>query len=436
MSAATTDASVDSRRVLIVGGGPTGMATALFLTARGVPVCVLERNLGPHDDPRAATYHPPSLELLEPSGVTAELHERGIVARTWQFRDRREGLIAEYDLGVLAEDTRYPYRLQCEQHKLTAMIQRRVAASPLAQIIHGAEVTDVAQTDAGVRVTFVEHVGSEGSMRAASAVGTAGTTRATRAARAATASLRGEWLVGADGGRSVVRKSQQIDFTGFTWPERFLVITTDFDFGALGYAYSSYTMDPDEWTATFKVPGPDDRGIWRSVFPTRAEDDERELLDAARAADRLAALVPQSRRARVVHTNLYAVHQRVALTYRRGRVLLAGDAAHVNNPLGGMGLNFGLHDAASLAERLARVWHGEADASLLDQYDRQRRAVAEQYLQAQTIANKQTLEERDPARREARKDEMRWTAADRAAARRYLLRTSMIEGLQAAAKIA
>jgi 3-(3-hydroxy-phenyl)propionate hydroxylase len=403
--------SGDDAQVLIVGGGPTGMAAALFLTARGVPVCVLERNAGPHDDPRAATYHPPSLEMLEPSGVTSELHSRGILARTWQFRDRREGLVAEYDLAVLAGDTRYPYRLQCEQHKLTAMLERRVAASSLARIVHGVEAVAVAQDASGVTV----------EARAGSA--------------AQTQRFRGAWLVGADGGRSVVRKSQDIDFKGFTWPERFLVITTDFDFATRGYAYSSYTMDPQEWTATFKVPGADERGIWRSVFPTRPEEAESELLDFARAADRLAALVPESRDARIVHTNLYGVHQRVAQSYRRGRVLLAGDAAHVNNPLGGMGLNFGLHDAQSLASRLARVWHGDGDESLLDQYDRQRRAVAEQYLQAQTIANKQTLEERDPAQRDARKAEMQRTAADRSLARQYLRRTSMIEGLEAASRI-
>ena len=193
----------------------------------------------------------------------------------------------------------------------------------------------------------------------------------------------------------MVRKSQDIGFEGFTWPERFLVIMTTFDFEPLGFAFSRYTMDPVEWAATFKVPGEDGRGVWRCVFPTRPEEAEHELLDFARAADRLDAFVPSSRGAEVSHTNLYAVHQRVATTYRRGRVLLADDAAHVNNPLGGMGLNFGLHDAHGLAQRLAKIWQGAAPDALLDQYDRQRRAVAEQYLQGQTIANKQLLEERE-----------------------------------------
>ena len=399
-----------AQRVLIAGGGPAGMSAALFLLAEGVPVTVLERSVTPHADPRAATYHPPTLEMFEPSGVTAELHDRGIVARHWQYRDRHSGLVAQFDLGVLADDTRYPYRLQCEQHKLVAMLERRVAAHPLARVVHGAELVGVTQTDEQVQVEIRHpHGGSE--------------------------HLRGLWLIGADGGRSVVRKSQDIGFEGFTWPERFLVITTTFDFQTLGYAYSSYTMDPIEWAATFKVPGEDDRGIWRCVFPTRPEDAEDTLLDFGRAAERLAAFAPESVQGRIVHTNLYAVHQRVAQTYRKGRVLLAGDAAHVNNPLGGMGLNFGVHDAHNLAQRLGRLWRGEAGSEVLDQYDRQRRAVAERYLQAQTIANKQTLEETDDAARRARQAAMRATAADPQQARGYLLRTAMIEGLRAAAAI-
>lgn len=399
-----------AQRVLIAGGGPAGMSAALFLLAEGVPVTVLERSVTPHADPRAATYHPPTLEMFESSGVTAELHDRGIVARHWQYRDRHSGLVAQFDLGVLADDTRYPYRLQCEQHKLVAMLERRVAAHPLARVVHGAELVGVTQTDEQVQVEIRHpHGGSE--------------------------HLRGLWLIGADGGRSVVRKSQDIGFEGFTWPERFLVITTTFDFQTLGYAYSSYTMDPIEWAATFKVPGEDDRGIWRCVFPTRPEDAEDTLLDFGRAAERLAAFAPESVQGRIVHTNLYAVHQRVAQTYRKGRVLLAGDAAHVNNPLGGMGLNFGVHDAHNLAQRLGRLWRGEAGSEVLDQYDRQRRAVAERYLQAQTIANKQTLEETDDTARRARQAAMRATAADPQQARGYLLRTAMIEGLRAAAAI-
>jgi len=398
-----------SERVLIAGGGPSGMATALFLIERGIPVTVIERSIEAHADPRAATYHPPTLEMLAPSGVTAELHAQGIIARRWQFRDRREGLVAEFDLSLLADETPFPYRLQCEQHKLVGMMERRVMNSPLATILHGAAVDDVTQDASQVSVG-VSHADGRRER------------------------LSGSCLVGADGGRSVVRKSQNIDFEGFTWPERFLVITTTFDFESLGFAYSSYTMDPIEWAATFKVPGDDGRGIWRCVFPTRIDEHESDLLDAARAAARLCEFVPESATGRVVHVNLYAVHQRVAATYRKGRVLLAGDAAHINNPLGGMGLNFGIHDAYSLAGSLAEAIESGRDEPL-DRYDRQRRTVAERYLQAQTIANKQLLEETDHDRRLARQAEMRAIAADQDRARQYLLRTAMIEGLRVAASI-
>ncbi len=398
-----------SDRVLIAGGGPSGMATALFLSQRGIPVTVIERSVEPHADPRAATYHPPTLEMLSPSGVTDDLHSNGIIAPRWQFRDRREGLVAEFDLGLLADDTPYPYRLQCEQHKLVEMMERRVARSPLATIIHGAAVDEVSQDESTVHVGLTHADGRRES-------------------------LSGSYLVGADGGRSLVRKSQNIEFKGFTWPERFLVITTTFDFESLGFAYSSYTMDPVEWAATFKVPGEDGRGIWRCVFPIRPDENESDLLDGTRAATRLEKFVPESVSGRVVHVNLYAVHQRVAASYRQGRVLLAGDAAHINNPLGGMGLNFGIHDAHSLAEHLIRTIES-GDGAPLDRYDRQRRTVAERYLQAQTIANKQLLEETDVARRTARQMEMRAIAADPERARQYLLRTAMIEGLRAAALI-
>jgi 3-(3-hydroxy-phenyl)propionate hydroxylase len=128
------------------------------------------------------------------------------------------------------------------------------------------------------------------------------------------------------------------------------------------------------------------------------------------------------------------VHQRVAATYRAGRALLAGDAAHVNNPLGGMGMNFGIHDAVSLADKLSRVLNGESE-DLLDLYDRQRRYVANAFLQAMTIQNKRVLEEKDPQKRNERMQEMRETVADPAKARTFLMRTAMFEGLRAAEQV-
>jgi len=397
---------MSDKRVVIVGAGPSGLTAALFLSEAGIPVTVLERHSEPFEDPRAATFHPPTLEMLSPSGVTKRMHDTGILARQWQLWDRDHGLVAEFDLGILADLTPYPYRLQFEQHKLVRILLEILTARPSVDVRFGADVETVIQDREGVSVQTI-----------------------------AGEVFRGAYLIGADGGRSVVRKSQSIDFSGFTYQEQFLVITNRFDFASAGYAYSCYVSDPDEWCALFKVPGREPPGLWRVVFPTQLKERESDLLDHASAEKRLQAFLPIDGSFGVTHVNLYTVHQRVAATYRKGRVLLVGDAAHVNNPLGGMGMNFGIHDAVNLAGKLASVLGG-ANTSVLDQYDRQRRHVANAFLQAMTIQNKKLLEERDIRVRRQNLQEQAEIAKHPDRSRAYLMRTSMIEGLRAANEIA
>jgi 3-(3-hydroxy-phenyl)propionate hydroxylase len=389
-------------RVLIAGGGPVGLLCAWLLGRRGIPVRLFDENESPRDDPRAATTHPATLDLLDAGGLADDMARVGLVCPIFQFWDRPSGeLIAQFDHAVLKDDTRHPFVVQCEQFKTAKLILQRLSKLANVEVLFGHEVIDVMQAADAVTA---EVRGPDGVGR-----------------------HTGAYLIGADGGRSVVRKKSGIAFEGFTWPERFIVLTTPFDFEASrGYCPRSYFADPDEWCNCFKVSADGPPGLWRTVFPTDPAKAEDELMSDAAVQARLQKFFPSAQPYEVVHRNLYVTHQRVAETFRKGRVLLAGDAAHVNNPIGGMGLNGGIQDAANACEKLARiVLDGEADR-LLDLYDRQRRTVAVEFVQEQTIANKKRLEAKDAQTRRQNLDELRDIAADPARAKQFLLRTSMI----------
>src|SRR5262249_3821480 len=262
-----------------------------------------------------------------------------------------------------------------------------------------------------------------------------GAATATVATPAGAKSFQARWLIGCDGGRSQVRKSMNVDFSGFTYEERFLVLSTRYAFDQHGYALTNYIADPEEWCALFKVPGHDERGTWRVVFPVNAQSPEHVIFDEQSVQARLQGFHRKDGAYEVFHRNLYNVHQRVASGYRDGRLLIAGDAAHINNPLGGMGMNFGFHDAFNLVEKLSAIIQDGAPVDLLDLYDRQRRTVAQEYLQRQTIENKRNIEQKDPRERERFYDELRAVVAHRERLRTYLLRASMIERFRRAASI-
>jgi 3-(3-hydroxy-phenyl)propionate hydroxylase len=399
----------DSERVLIAGAGPVGLTAALVLARRGIPVTVLEAGDKVFDDPRAGTIHPPTLELFAESGVTDTMLARGYTVRNYQYRDRRTGVIADFDLRVLQDDTPYPYRVMLEQHKICNILLDQLATLSNGAVLMGHRVTSASQDAAGITATVETPSGSK--------------------------TLRGAWMLGCDGGRSQVRRSMRVEFSGFTYEERFLILSTKYDFAPFGYALTNYIADPDEWCALFKVPGHDERGTWRVVFPVDDTSPEAEIFSEREVQRRIQGFHRKAGDYDVVHRNLYSVHQRVASCYRDGRLLLAGDAAHINNPLGGMGMNFGFHDAFNVCDKLSSIIRDGADESLLDLYDRQRRTVAQEYLQRQTIENKRNIEQKDPREREKFHDELRSIAADRQKLRTYLLRVSMIEGFRRAEAI-
>jgi 3-(3-hydroxy-phenyl)propionate hydroxylase len=392
--------------IIIAGGGPVGVIAALAFARQNIPVQVFEAELRVNDSPRAATTHAATLAMLEDLGLVEDVIRQGLIEPKFRIWDRasRE-IIVEFDFGLLKDDTPFPYVVQCEQHKLANMAIARLKSHPTASIQFSARVSGFAQRDDGVEVTVETPSGTQ--------------------------QIRGSYLIGCDGGRSFVRKALDIAFEGYTHPERFLVLTTPFSFDAeFAQCSRNYFSDPDEWCALFKVSGDGGKGLWRVVFPTQVDETDDQAMNEKAAQRRLQRFFPKAGAYPLVHRNIYRVHQRVAAAFRKGRVFLAGDSAHVNNPLGGLGLNFGIHDAIELGELLGRVLREEADAAILDLYDQFRRPLNIEYVQQQTIANKKRLEEKSPHLRMKNHQALRTMAADPVAHRAFLLRASLIDAVR------
>lgn len=398
-------------QVMIAGAGPVGLLTALVLAQQGVACTVIEAERHLTKDLRAGTFHPPTLEMLDQVGVTAAMLALGIQVPRWQSCDMSHGLVAEWDLGLLKNDTPYPFRLHLEQHRLTPILLDALKRHSHVQVLFNHRFESLTQNASDLQVNVHTPDGPQ--------------------------TWRVQWLVGTDGGRSQVRKSAEIEFAGYTWPERYSVISTTYDFAQLGYTENAYISDPEQWVAVFKMPDEGPPGLWRMTLPVSQDVTDEEALAGPYAQKTMRRLTREpTGQYPLVHQSIYSVHQRVAVALRKQRVLLAGDAAHVNNPLGGFGLNSGIHDAMSLGQMLAKVVRGEAADDLLDRYHRQRHTVNMEYVQLLSVKNKKNLEERDPVQRAARIQELQETCADPVKARAFLLNSSMINSIARANAIA
>jgi len=396
--------------VIIVGAGPAGLTLAVSLTLQDVPVVILEREPKLPRDERAGSFHPPTIEMFEPLGIAEEFLAMGIKVPRWQICDgRTKEVVVEWDLNLIADETPYPFRLQCEQFKLAPLLHRRLQAVGGPEILFSHDFIDATQDPDGVTVRARTPAGTE--------------------------TVRGSYLVGADGGRSTVRTAMGVEFEGFTWQERFLIVSTTYDLGAHGYRENVYISDPVDWIVLVKMPHDGPPGIWRVTFATDPDSPEEFELSPENVENRLQAFIPRSEPYDVGYANLYRIHQRVASAFRVSRMLLVGDAAHLNSPIGAFGLNSAVHAAVNLAEKLGPVCRGETDPALLDLYVRQRRQANIEFVQAQSIRNKRMMDERDPKVREANFAELREIAADRTRAKEFLLRSSMIASVRRAAAI-
>jgi 3-(3-hydroxy-phenyl)propionate hydroxylase len=396
-------------RVIIVGAGPVGLILTLKLIQSGIPVTLLEAIPGPefsNQMARAGSNHPVTLEMYAALGIYDRLEARGLKARTFQYWDRASGeLIAEFDHALIADATPHPYVLQCERIKICEEALAVVSRHELCDLRLGTPFVSLEQGADWIEARFSENDGTPGR-------------------------VRGRYLVSAEGARSIVRKSLGIEFEGFTYPDRTLNVTVAYDFSQHGYSHRNYISDPGEWMNLFHWAGPSE--VWRVHFHSDPGADEDTLVSEVNCQRALQRFLAKDTAYDIRGARVFTIHQRVAGAFRQGRAILAGDAAHVNSPIGAMGLNSGVHDAMNLGDKLARIWRGERGDELLDLYERQRRTIALDHVQAHAIGNKKLLTEKDPDVRRRNHDALRRTAETPKLAREFLLRASMIRSLEQA----
>jgi len=389
--------------IAIVGAGPVGLVLALLLHRAGHDAQVLEADEDISGQLRASMLHPPTLDMLARLGLAVPLIEQGLVTRQWQIRRLEDGARAVFDLSAIADDTDHPFRLQVEQHKLSRLI---LAALPFGTVNFGRRVATVTQDGDGVTLTGPRMD-----------------------------PLRADWVVGCDGAHSVVCKAAGQDVRGSARAETTILASTSFAFHKVLPGLSNVNCIWTEHPAfagiflLLRVPG-----RWRVSLDPVAGESIEDALHPETIERKLQVIHPKPDRYNVSDLRPYRLRQRIVDDYRCGRLLLAGDAAHLNAPVGGMGMNSGIHDAFELAAHLVPVLRDEADATHLDRYTRRRRTVAEHEIIAH--AARARMRAPDPHRRAARLAALQATAADPTRAREFLLASSMIAGLRAAAAIA
>lgn len=344
--------------VLVVGGGPVGFVTALGLARAGIEVELIEAAAAIGDSPRAAVYHWSVLDGLERVGLLDDARAAGFTKQDYCYLVRATGEQIRYDLTVLEGRTRHPFNIHLGQHRLAEIACHHLSAHANARVHFGARLERLEQDDDGVTAHLA---GSDVPIRA-------------------------RYLIGADGGSSTVRKAIGLGFDGMTWPERFIATNVHFDFAAAGYQLTTMVIDPRHGAVIVKL---DDSGLWRCTFMEDAALPEEGYADRITAA--YAAILPYPGPYRIAGAAPYRMHQRAAPRFKCGRVLLAGDAAHVTNPTGGLGLTSGLFDAFALYPSLAAVVAGAADDDLLEYYASTRRAIFVDRASPQAVRNKQLI---------------------------------------------
>ncbi len=391
--------STNQGNVIVVGAGPVGFITALGLARNGIAVTVIEAEDRINDSPRAAVYLPTTLEILDRLGILEDAHTAGVYNTDLQMMVAETGTRCRLNRAEIEGDLHdYAYQLHFGQNVLAGIVQRHLLALPDTGVRFNTRLTAVDQDDSGVTVTVATPDGEQ--------------------------ALHCDWLVGADGARSGVRQALDLAFEGFTWPDRFVATNIWYDeFEQHGFAMANFYIDPVDWAVVAVL---DDNNLWRVTYGEDPEISDEEAL--RRIPDHLARILPGSGRYELAAASPYRLHERTCDRYRVGRVLLAGDAAHVCNPCGGLGLTGGIVDADILSRALAGVIRGELEEPVLDRYAAERKRVFQKFTSPQACEFKRMLGETDPDRRRQDEEGIRLTCADPDVARQAMSLPAQILG--------
>jgi 3-(3-hydroxy-phenyl)propionate hydroxylase len=393
---------MNETNVVIIGAGPVGCIAAYYLAKHGVNVVIAEAGPDCAQDLRASTFHPPTLEMLDTLGLAKPLIEKGLKAPIYHWRERETGEVFEFDLTEISDATEFPFRVQCEQFHLARMLAGKLENIDHAEVLFSHRMLGYVENENGIEVSLETPL--------------------------AIRKITADYLIGADGANSIVRKLLGVEFDGFTYPEKFLCFTTEepLEDHLPNLAPVNYVSDPTEWTVLLRVPS-----LWRVLVPASEDDADADLLSDKNKEAVFAGLIGKPE-VTTQHRTIYRVHQRVAKFFRKGRVCIIGDAAHLNNPLGGFGMNSGIHDAFNLCPKLVEIIkeHGDAEA-LLGQFNEERQRQTHDFVQAQTKQNMAFM--REGSGHSARKEAMQALINDKDKRREYLLRQSMIQSVRDAA---
>jgi len=388
-------------QVIVAGGGPVGTFIAYCLAEYGIKTILLEAAGECETDMRASTFHTPTLSYLNKLDLADELIDQGLKAPIFQYRIRSTEEVLEFNLEELNEVLEFPYRLQCEQHKFARMFAGKLENHENAEVLFNHEVTSFDQDNGCVNINVKNCENSE--------------------------KFQCDFFIGADGSNSIVRRNLGLEFSGFTYKEKFLTLSTTEDIESYfnNLSFVNYVSDPNEWFVLLKAPS-----AWRMLVPVNEELDDEYIVSNEFIDNIFRKILKVTNKISTVHRTIYRVHQRVVDKMNHDRILLAGDSAHINNPLGGFGMNGGLHDAWNLAEKLDAIINFSANQNLLDLYDRQRRTIMNDFIQAQTIRNKRMIEETGDNNSESEWNRMRDIHSDEEKRKEYMLRQSMTQSIK------